>query len=65
MAAAGAAVVVEDEELTGELVRRLSGELLGDSARLAAMATASASLARPDAAELVAAEVLAAIDGGR
>jgi UDP-N-acetylglucosamine--N-acetylmuramyl-(pentapeptide) pyrophosphoryl-undecaprenol N-acetylglucosamine transferase len=65
MAAAGAAAVVEDEELTGQLVRRLSGELLGDPARLAAMGTASASLARPDAAERVAAEVLAAIDGGR
>ena len=65
MATAGAAVVVEDAELSGELVRRQAGELLGDSERLAAMAAASASLAQPDAADRVAAEVLAAVEGGR
>jgi UDP-N-acetylglucosamine--N-acetylmuramyl-(pentapeptide) pyrophosphoryl-undecaprenol N-acetylglucosamine transferase len=37
--------------------------LLGDEARLAAMARASASLARPDAARTIADEVLAAASG--
>jgi UDP-N-acetylglucosamine--N-acetylmuramyl-(pentapeptide) pyrophosphoryl-undecaprenol N-acetylglucosamine transferase len=60
MAEAGAAVVVEDSELNGKLVRRLAGELLADAERLAQMGAASASLARPDAADRVAAEVLAA-----
>jgi UDP-N-acetylglucosamine--N-acetylmuramyl-(pentapeptide) pyrophosphoryl-undecaprenol N-acetylglucosamine transferase len=60
MAQAGAAVVVADAELTPE---RLSGEvraLLGDRPRLEAMGRASASLARPDAAQRIADEVLAA-----
>ena len=62
MAEAGAAVVVEDSELNGELVRRLAGELLADPPRLERMGAASASLARPDAADQVAAEVLAATE---
>jgi UDP-N-acetylglucosamine--N-acetylmuramyl-(pentapeptide) pyrophosphoryl-undecaprenol N-acetylglucosamine transferase len=60
MARAGAAVVVPDSELTPG---RLAGEiatLLGDPARLQAMGRASAALARPDAAQRIAAEVLAA-----
>jgi UDP-N-acetylglucosamine--N-acetylmuramyl-(pentapeptide) pyrophosphoryl-undecaprenol N-acetylglucosamine transferase len=60
MARAGAAIVVPDAELTPA---RLAGEvraLLGDRARLRAMADASAALARPDAAARIAAEVLAA-----
>ena len=60
MAQAGAAVVVADAELTPE---RLSGEvraLLGDRPRLEAMGRASAALARPDAAQRIADEVLAA-----
>lgn len=61
MAAAGAAIVVEDSELDGDTVRRLAGELLGDGARLARMSEAAAGLAMPDAAERVAAEVLAAV----
>jgi UDP-N-acetylglucosamine--N-acetylmuramyl-(pentapeptide) pyrophosphoryl-undecaprenol N-acetylglucosamine transferase len=60
MAAGGAAVTIEDDVLDGEAVRGLAGELLGDSERLARMARASAALARPDAAERVAAEVVAA-----
>ena len=60
MAEAGAAVVIEDGELTAA---RLGGEvaaLLADERRLAAMAAASRSLARPHAAAEVAAELLEA-----
>jgi UDP-N-acetylglucosamine--N-acetylmuramyl-(pentapeptide) pyrophosphoryl-undecaprenol N-acetylglucosamine transferase len=62
MAAAGAAVVIEDAELSGEVVWQRASTLLGDPARLAAMGEASASLAMPDAAGRVAAEVLAALE---
>lgn len=61
MAAAGAATVVEDSELTPALVRSLAGGLLADEGRLSAMSAASASLARPDAADRVAAELLATV----
>ena len=61
MAAAGAAVVIEDSELDPGRLRALAGELLGDPERLRRMSAASAALARPDAAARVAAEVLAAI----
>ena len=60
MADAGAAVVVEDAELTGESVLSLAGGILADSQRLDAMAAAARGLAMPDAAARVAAEVLAA-----
>jgi UDP-N-acetylglucosamine--N-acetylmuramyl-(pentapeptide) pyrophosphoryl-undecaprenol N-acetylglucosamine transferase len=60
MAEAGAALVVDDSDLEpGELARRV-GELLSDPGRVEAMAAASHSLARPDAAERIAAEVRAA-----
>ena len=62
MAGAGAAVVVEDEDLNGQGVRDLTTELLGDEARLRSMAEASAALAVTDAAERIADEVLAAIE---
>jgi UDP-N-acetylglucosamine--N-acetylmuramyl-(pentapeptide) pyrophosphoryl-undecaprenol N-acetylglucosamine transferase len=58
MAQAGAAVVVEDSELDAERLSALAADLLADDARLERMARASAALARPDAAERVAAEVL-------
>jgi UDP-N-acetylglucosamine--N-acetylmuramyl-(pentapeptide) pyrophosphoryl-undecaprenol N-acetylglucosamine transferase len=61
MAAAGAALIAEDDELGPERLRALAGELLGDARRLAEMAAASAALARPDAAARVAAELLAAV----
>ena len=61
MAAAGAAVVIEDSELEPARLRALVAELLADGERLAAMAAAARSRARPDAAERVATEVLAAI----
>jgi len=60
MADAGAAVVIDDAELTA---RRLGGEvadLLADRRRLAAMAAAARGLARPDAARDVAQELLEA-----
>jgi UDP-N-acetylglucosamine--N-acetylmuramyl-(pentapeptide) pyrophosphoryl-undecaprenol N-acetylglucosamine transferase len=60
MAEAGAAVVIADGELTGA---RLGGEvaaLLADGRRLRAMAAAARSLARPQAAAEVAAELLGA-----
>jgi UDP-N-acetylglucosamine--N-acetylmuramyl-(pentapeptide) pyrophosphoryl-undecaprenol N-acetylglucosamine transferase len=60
MAAAGAAVVVPDAELTPARLGQEVGALLGDPSRLASMGAASAALARPDAAQAVADEVLAA-----
>jgi UDP-N-acetylglucosamine--N-acetylmuramyl-(pentapeptide) pyrophosphoryl-undecaprenol N-acetylglucosamine transferase len=60
MRRAGAAVVLPDAELTAERLAREVGELLGDPGRLRAMGRASASLARPDAAQVIAGELLAA-----
>jgi UDP-N-acetylglucosamine--N-acetylmuramyl-(pentapeptide) pyrophosphoryl-undecaprenol N-acetylglucosamine transferase len=60
MATAGAAEAIEDSALSAELLDQRIGELLGDADRLAAMARASAALARPDAARTIANEVLAA-----
>jgi len=60
LAEAGAAIAIGDGELSaGRLAEEVEG-LLRDPARLAAMAAASARLAKPDAAERIAAEVLAA-----
>jgi UDP-N-acetylglucosamine--N-acetylmuramyl-(pentapeptide) pyrophosphoryl-undecaprenol N-acetylglucosamine transferase len=58
MTEAGAATAIEDRELTAA---RLAGEvaaLLSDRPHLAAMAAASCALARPDAAQEVARELL-------
>jgi UDP-N-acetylglucosamine--N-acetylmuramyl-(pentapeptide) pyrophosphoryl-undecaprenol N-acetylglucosamine transferase len=60
MQEAGAAVVVPDGELTAARLGTEVGGLLGDPSRLQAMARASAALARPDAAQAVADELLAA-----
>jgi len=60
MVEAGAAVVIDDGELTGASLAQVVGGLLADHSRLAAMARASAGLARPDAAREIAGEVLAA-----
>ena len=49
----GAALLVDDAELDGERLRRLVAGLLGDRARLAVMAAASAALGRPEAAQRV------------
>jgi UDP-N-acetylglucosamine--N-acetylmuramyl-(pentapeptide) pyrophosphoryl-undecaprenol N-acetylglucosamine transferase len=61
MAEAGAALVIDDAELEPGHLRALTAEVIGDRERLAAMAVASSSLARPDAAARVAAEVLATL----
>jgi UDP-N-acetylglucosamine--N-acetylmuramyl-(pentapeptide) pyrophosphoryl-undecaprenol N-acetylglucosamine transferase len=61
MAQAGAAVVVPDGQLTALRLRAEIDQLLDDPARLAAMGRASAALGRPDAAQRIAAEVLAAV----
>jgi UDP-N-acetylglucosamine--N-acetylmuramyl-(pentapeptide) pyrophosphoryl-undecaprenol N-acetylglucosamine transferase len=58
----GAAVVIPDEQLTAERLAREVGELLGDPGRLRAMGRASAELARPDAAQVIAHELEA--EGG-
>jgi UDP-N-acetylglucosamine--N-acetylmuramyl-(pentapeptide) pyrophosphoryl-undecaprenol N-acetylglucosamine transferase len=60
MADGGAAEVIGDAALSAESLAERAGALLGDEARLAAMAAASAALARPDAARRIADEVLAA-----
>jgi UDP-N-acetylglucosamine--N-acetylmuramyl-(pentapeptide) pyrophosphoryl-undecaprenol N-acetylglucosamine transferase len=60
MSDAGAAIVIPDAQLSAELLGRTLAELLGDRQRLAAMAAASASLARPDAAAEVARALLEA-----
>jgi UDP-N-acetylglucosamine--N-acetylmuramyl-(pentapeptide) pyrophosphoryl-undecaprenol N-acetylglucosamine transferase len=61
MADGGAAVVVEDAKLDPEHLRRLVSDLFADGPRLEAMANAAAALARPDAAERIATELLTAI----
>jgi UDP-N-acetylglucosamine--N-acetylmuramyl-(pentapeptide) pyrophosphoryl-undecaprenol N-acetylglucosamine transferase len=58
MAAAGAATVLGDGELDPGRVRDEVAALLGDGARLAAMAAASRRISRPDAARRIADEVL-------
>ena len=57
MVAGGAALLVDDAELSGALLARLVAELISDRERLAAMAAASAALGRPDAARRVADQV--------
>jgi UDP-N-acetylglucosamine--N-acetylmuramyl-(pentapeptide) pyrophosphoryl-undecaprenol N-acetylglucosamine transferase len=63
MADGGAAEVIEDAALSAQLLAERVDGLLGDAERLKAMAAASASLARPDAARAIADEVLAAAAG--
>jgi UDP-N-acetylglucosamine--N-acetylmuramyl-(pentapeptide) pyrophosphoryl-undecaprenol N-acetylglucosamine transferase len=60
MADAGAAAVLADSDVTPERLRAEVDALLADPARRSAMAAASASLARPDAAQAIARELLAA-----
>ncbi|MGZ5360889.1 MAG: UDP-N-acetylglucosamine--N-acetylmuramyl-(pentapeptide) pyrophosphoryl-undecaprenol N-acetylglucosamine transferase [Solirubrobacterales bacterium] len=60
----GAATVIPDAELDGARLRREAAALLADGPRLERMARASAALARPDAAERIAAEVFAAAEAG-
>jgi UDP-N-acetylglucosamine--N-acetylmuramyl-(pentapeptide) pyrophosphoryl-undecaprenol N-acetylglucosamine transferase len=66
MSDAGAAIVIEDRELTPARLAREVAQLLANRSRLAAMASASRRLARPDAAREIAGELLqAAGRGGR
>ncbi|HEX4838304.1 MAG TPA: undecaprenyldiphospho-muramoylpentapeptide beta-N-acetylglucosaminyltransferase [Solirubrobacteraceae bacterium] len=60
MADAGAAIVIADAELTATRLAREVALLLANRTRLAAMASASRRLARPDAAREIAAELLQA-----
>jgi UDP-N-acetylglucosamine--N-acetylmuramyl-(pentapeptide) pyrophosphoryl-undecaprenol N-acetylglucosamine transferase len=60
MSEAGAAVVVEDSQLSASRLAREVAQLLANPARLSAMAGASRRLARPDAAREIAAELLEA-----
>jgi len=60
MADGGAATVIEDDALDPAELARTVKELFADEERLEAMATASRSLARPDAAERIADEILKA-----
>jgi UDP-N-acetylglucosamine--N-acetylmuramyl-(pentapeptide) pyrophosphoryl-undecaprenol N-acetylglucosamine transferase len=60
MERAGAAIVIPDSELSGPRLAQEVGQLLADPARLAAMARASAELARLDAGREIAGELLAA-----
>jgi UDP-N-acetylglucosamine--N-acetylmuramyl-(pentapeptide) pyrophosphoryl-undecaprenol N-acetylglucosamine transferase len=65
MADAGAATILADAELTPQRLRAEVDALVGAPERLRAMAEASRALARPDAASVVAREVLAAAAGRR
>ena len=60
MADGGAAVVIPDAELTAERLSAAIAELLGDEDRLREMGIAARRLAKPDAAERIAREVLEA-----
>ena len=62
MANAGAARIVEDAELDADRLVAEVTDLLGDEERLERMSDASRGLARPDAADRVAAEILTAIE---
>jgi UDP-N-acetylglucosamine--N-acetylmuramyl-(pentapeptide) pyrophosphoryl-undecaprenol N-acetylglucosamine transferase len=61
MERAGAAVVVADAELDGPRLAREVTALIGAPERLAAMRAAARATARPDAADLIAEELLALV----
>jgi UDP-N-acetylglucosamine--N-acetylmuramyl-(pentapeptide) pyrophosphoryl-undecaprenol N-acetylglucosamine transferase len=64
MASAGAAVVLADDEMMPMRLRETVYALLDDPERLELMRDASNSIARPAAARAVAAQVMAAAEGG-
>ncbi len=64
LAAAGAAEVIDERELTGERLAQVLAELAADGARRARLAAAARGLGRPDAAARVAARIVA-LAGGR
>ncbi len=55
---AGAAVIVKQDELTGETLLAAICSIVGDAERRAAMGCAALTLARPDAAEMLAGLVI-------
>ena len=63
MQRAGAAIVIADGDLTPARLATEVGRLLADPGRLASMSRASAHLARPHAAQEIAAELLTAASG--
>jgi UDP-N-acetylglucosamine--N-acetylmuramyl-(pentapeptide) pyrophosphoryl-undecaprenol N-acetylglucosamine transferase len=63
MSEAGAAETIADDALSAGLLAGQVSSLFEDQPRLASMAEASTSLARPDAARTIADEVLAAASG--
>jgi UDP-N-acetylglucosamine--N-acetylmuramyl-(pentapeptide) pyrophosphoryl-undecaprenol N-acetylglucosamine transferase len=65
MRQAGAAVVIDDDELTPEVLAEHAASLLSDPERLAEMAAASRTLALPDAAQRIADEILSACEERR
>ena len=64
MADGGAAVVIPDRELTPQRLSAAIAELLGDEDRLRSMSIAARRLAKPDAAERIAHEILRAAERG-
>jgi UDP-N-acetylglucosamine--N-acetylmuramyl-(pentapeptide) pyrophosphoryl-undecaprenol N-acetylglucosamine transferase len=64
MERAGAAIAIRDEDLTAARLRSEVDTLMADAERLAAMGRASAALARPDAAQAIARELMAAGQAG-
>jgi UDP-N-acetylglucosamine--N-acetylmuramyl-(pentapeptide) pyrophosphoryl-undecaprenol N-acetylglucosamine transferase len=63
MAEGGAAVVIADSELTPQSLSAAIAELLADEDRLRSMSIAARRLAKPDAAERIAREVVEAARG--
>jgi len=59
MADAGAAIIISDSELTAPRLAQEVGRLLADHGRLAAMSRAALALAKPQAAQEIASQVLA------
>jgi UDP-N-acetylglucosamine--N-acetylmuramyl-(pentapeptide) pyrophosphoryl-undecaprenol N-acetylglucosamine transferase len=64
MEKAGAAVVIPDRELTSARLAQEVARILADPSRLTAMARASEGLAHPNAARVIADEVLGAVRAG-
>jgi UDP-N-acetylglucosamine--N-acetylmuramyl-(pentapeptide) pyrophosphoryl-undecaprenol N-acetylglucosamine transferase len=65
MERAGAAVIIPDAELDGPRLAREVGTLLGAPQRMAAVAKAARAVAKPDAAEQIADELIALARGER
>jgi UDP-N-acetylglucosamine--N-acetylmuramyl-(pentapeptide) pyrophosphoryl-undecaprenol N-acetylglucosamine transferase len=63
MADGGAAVVIPDGELTAARLSEAIADLLSDEDRLRSMSIAARRLAKPDAAERIAREILRAASG--